>query len=64
MAIPTRSEVEAMIAERVAADPSFREALLADPRGVVADDPAFSDQELDHVAAGGLACWSGRLRCN
>ena len=45
MAIPTRSEVEAMIAERVAADPSFREALLADPRGVVAEVVGFDIPE-------------------
>ena len=37
MAIPSRSEVEAIIAERIAADPTFRETLLADPRGVVAE---------------------------
>ncbi|MFM7598882.1 MAG: NHLP leader peptide family RiPP precursor, partial [Actinomycetota bacterium] len=37
MAVPTRSEVEALIAERISADPSFREVLLADPRGVVAE---------------------------
>ncbi|MFM9048421.1 MAG: NHLP leader peptide family RiPP precursor [Actinomycetota bacterium] len=35
MAIPTRSEVEALIAERIAADPAFRDALLADPRTTV-----------------------------
>ncbi|MFM7599129.1 MAG: NHLP leader peptide family RiPP precursor [Actinomycetota bacterium] len=35
MAIPTRSEVEALIAERIAADPAFRDALLADPRATV-----------------------------
>ena len=36
MAVPTRSEVEAVIAERIAADPGFRETLLADPRAVLA----------------------------
>ena len=36
MAVPTRTEVEAIVAERIAADPAFREALVADPRGVVA----------------------------
>ena len=41
MAIPTRSEVEALIAERIAADPAFREALLADPRGVVSEVAGF-----------------------
>jgi hypothetical protein len=35
MAVPTRSEVEAMIAERIAADPGFRDSLLADPRAVL-----------------------------
>ena len=37
MTVLTRAEVEAIIAERIAADPSFRETLLADPRGVIAD---------------------------
>lgn len=37
MAIPTRSEVEAILAERIAADPAFRDALLANPRGVVSE---------------------------
>jgi hypothetical protein len=35
MAVPTRSEVEALIAERIAADPGFRDSLLADPRAVL-----------------------------
>ena len=37
MAVPTRSEVEAIIAERIAADPAFRDALLADPRAVISE---------------------------
>ncbi|MFM7211826.1 MAG: NHLP leader peptide family RiPP precursor [Actinomycetota bacterium] len=37
MAVPTRSEVEAMIAERIAADPGFREALIANPRAVLSE---------------------------
>ena len=37
MAVPTRDDVEAMIAERIAADPAFRAALEADPRGVLGD---------------------------
>ncbi|MFM7597350.1 MAG: NHLP leader peptide family RiPP precursor [Actinomycetota bacterium] len=41
MAVPSRSEVEALIAERIAADPAFREALLADPRGVLAEIVGF-----------------------
>ena len=41
MAILTRSEVEALIAERIAADPAFRDAMLADPRGVIAEVIGF-----------------------
>ena len=37
MAIPTRPEVEAILAERIAADPAFRDALLADPRAVISE---------------------------
>jgi len=37
MAVPTRAEVEAMVAERISADPGFRAALEADPRGVLGD---------------------------
>ena len=36
-AVPTRAEVEAIIAERIAADPGFRTTLLADPRAVVSE---------------------------
>ena len=41
MAVPTRSEVEAIIAERIAADPGFRDTLLADPgfRDTLLADP-------------------------
>ena len=35
MPVHTRAEVEAMIAERIAADPGFRAALQADPREVI-----------------------------
>ena len=42
MAIPTRSEVEALIAERIAADPAFRDALLADPRATVSAIVGFA----------------------
>ena len=42
MAIPTRSEVEAIIAERIAADPAFRDTLLADPRGVLSEVVGFN----------------------
>ena len=45
MAVPTRSEVEAIVAERIAADPGFREALLADPRGVVSEIVGFDIPE-------------------
>ena len=41
MAVPTRSEVEAIIAERIAADPAFRETLLADPRGGLSEIVGF-----------------------
>jgi hypothetical protein len=37
MAVPTRTEIEAMIAENVANDPTYRDRLLADPRGVVGE---------------------------
>ena len=49
MAVPTRSQVEALIAERIAADPSFREALLADPRGVVAEIVGFDIPETTQI---------------
>ena len=41
MSVPTRAEVEAVLAERIAADPGFRDALLADPRGVVSGVVGF-----------------------
>ena len=41
MAVPTRTEVEVMLAERIAADPGFRESLMADPRGVVSEVVGF-----------------------
>ena len=41
MAIPTRSEVEAIIAERIAADPAFRDTLLTDPRAVLSEVVGF-----------------------
>ena len=41
MAIPTRAEVEAMLAERIAADPGFRDALLADPRAGLSEIVSF-----------------------
>jgi hypothetical protein len=39
--VPTRSEVEAIITERIAADPAFRDTLLADPRAVLSDIVGF-----------------------
>jgi len=41
MAVPSRSEVEAIIAERIAADPTFRDTLLADPRAVLFEVVGF-----------------------
>ena len=41
MAVPTRSEVEAMIAERIAADPAVRDTLPTDPRGVISEVIGF-----------------------
>ena len=41
MAIPTRSQVEAMIAERIAADPGFRDTLLSDRRAVLSEVVGF-----------------------
>jgi hypothetical protein len=37
MAVPTRAELDAQIREKLAADPAFREALLADPRAALAE---------------------------
>ena len=45
MAVPTRSQVEAIIAERIAADPGFRDALLADPRAVLSEVVGFDIPE-------------------
>ncbi|MFM7599306.1 MAG: NHLP leader peptide family RiPP precursor [Actinomycetota bacterium] len=42
MDVPTRSEVEAMIAERIAADPGFRDTLLANPRAVLSEVVGFN----------------------
>jgi hypothetical protein len=49
MAVPTRSEVEAIIAERIAADPAFRDTLLADPRAVLSEVVGFDIPESVHV---------------
>jgi hypothetical protein len=45
MAVPTRSQVEAIIAERIAADPAFRDTLLADPRAVLSEVVGFDIPE-------------------
>lgn len=37
MSIPTRSELDAMVTDRVAADPGFRAKLLEDPRAAVSE---------------------------
>ena len=37
MAVPTRSEVEALLANRMAAEPAFIEYLIADPHGALAE---------------------------
>jgi len=49
MAVPTRSEVEAIIAERLAADPAFRDTLLADPRTVLSEVIGFDIPETVQV---------------
>ena len=45
MTVSTRTEVEAVLAERIAADPAFRDALLADPRGVISGIVGFDIPE-------------------
>lgn len=35
MGMPTRSELNALLAERLAADPAFRQSLVADPKATV-----------------------------
>ena len=49
MAVPTRSEVEAIIADRIAADPAFRDTLLADPRAGLSEIIGFDIPETVHV---------------
>jgi hypothetical protein len=49
MAVPTRSEVEAIIAERIAADPAFRDTLLGDPRAVLSRVVGFDIPETVQV---------------
>ncbi len=45
MAVPTRSEVETLIAERIAADPAFRDTVIADPRAVLSEVVGFDIPE-------------------
>ena len=45
MAFRTRPEVEAIIADRIAADPGFRDALLANPRVVISEIVGFDIPE-------------------
>ena len=49
MAVPTRSEVEAIIAERIAANPGFRDTLLADPHAVLSEVIGFDIPETVQV---------------
>lgn len=49
MDVPTRPDVEAMIAERIAADPTFRDSLVADPRGVVSELVGFDIPDMVQV---------------
>lgn len=37
MAIPTRAELDALVRDRLASDPDFRAALLADPRATLSE---------------------------
>jgi len=37
MTIPTRAEVNVLIRERIAADPEFRQRLMADPHAALSD---------------------------
>ena len=45
MAVPTRAKVESIIAERIAADPGFRQTLLGDPRAVLSEIVGFEIPE-------------------
>ena len=49
MAVPSRTDVEAIIAERIAADPEFRDTLLANPRAVLSDLVGFDIPETVQV---------------
>ena len=37
MSVPARAQIEAMVSEKLASDPTFRSQLLADPRAVLSD---------------------------
>jgi hypothetical protein len=45
MAVPTRAKVESIIAERIAADPGFRQTLPGDPRAVLSEIVGFEIPE-------------------
>ena len=49
MAVPTRSQVEAIIAERIAANPAFRDTLLADPHAALSEVVGFDIPETVQV---------------
>jgi hypothetical protein len=49
MAIPTRAELDALLQDRLAADPAFRDQLLADPRGTVSELAGIDLPELVQV---------------
>lgn len=49
MAVPTRAEVEASLAERIAADPHFRDRLVADPHEALAEVLGVVIPESVHV---------------
>lgn len=37
MSVPTRADVDRIVSEKLAADPTFRDALLADPRAALSE---------------------------
>lgn len=49
MTVLTRAEVEAIIVERIATDPGFRDTLLADPRAVLSEVIGFGIPETTQV---------------
>ena len=49
MAIPTRAEVNDILLSRLAAEPGFREKLLANPRSAISDAIGIPLPEVVHV---------------